>query len=81
VYFFPAAMTPGCTIEAVDFNAALDKLAEAKFEVIGISPDQPTKLAAFKAKEHLSFPLLRTPTERCWTRTGRSGPRTCTGRS
>lgn len=61
VYFFPAAMTPGCTIEAVDFNAALDKLAAAGFEVVGISPDQPTKLAAFKAKENLSFPLLADP--------------------
>jgi peroxiredoxin Q/BCP len=61
VYFFPAAMTPGCTIEAVDFNAALDKLAAAEFEVVGISPDQPTKLATFKAKEGLSFPLLADP--------------------
>ncbi|MBN9107078.1 MAG: peroxiredoxin [Propionibacteriaceae bacterium] len=61
VYFFPAALTPGCTIEAVDFNAALDKLAAAGFDVVGISPDEPTKLATFKAKENLSFPLLGDP--------------------
>ena len=61
LYFYPKDMTPGCTIEAVDFNAALDKLAAAEFEVVGISPDQPTKLATFKAKEDLSFPLLADP--------------------
>lgn len=61
VYFFPAAMTPGCTIEAVDFNAALGKLAAAEFAVVGISPDEPAKLATFKAKEELSFPLLADP--------------------
>lgn len=61
VYFFPAAMTPGCTIEAVDFNAAIDKLAAAEFAVVGISPDQPAKLATFKDKESLSFPLLADP--------------------
>jgi peroxiredoxin Q/BCP len=61
VYFFPAAMTPGCTIEAVDFNAAIAKLAAAEFAVVGISPDQPAKLGTFKNKENLSFPLLADP--------------------
>lgn len=80
VYFFPAAMTPGCTIEAVDFNAALDKLAAAEFEVVGISPDQPTKLATFKAKEGLSFPLLADPDRAVLDAYGAFGSKTLYGK-
>lgn len=61
VYFFPAAMTPGCTIQAVDFDAALSDLAKAGYQVIGISPDSAGKLAAFREQSHLSFPLLADP--------------------
>ena len=41
VYFFPAALTPGCTTQAVDFDAALSDLAGAGYRVVGISPDSP----------------------------------------
>jgi peroxiredoxin Q/BCP len=58
IYFYPAAMTPGCTTQAVDFTAAMDELNEAGLSVIGISPDEPAKLARFKEKETISFPLL-----------------------
>ena len=58
IYFYPAAMTPGCTTQAVDFTAAMDELNEAGLSVIGISPDEPAKLARFKQKETISFPLL-----------------------
>ncbi|QGN31547.1 thioredoxin-dependent thiol peroxidase [Microlunatus sp. Gsoil 973] len=58
VYFYPAAMTPGCTTQAVDFTAAMDELSSAGLSVIGISPDEPKKLAKFRDKEHISFPLL-----------------------
>jgi peroxiredoxin Q/BCP len=61
VYFFPAAMTPGCTIQAVDFDAAHNDLAKAGYQVIGISPDQPAKLAAFREQSRLGFPLLADP--------------------
>ena len=61
VYFYPAAMTPGCTIQAVDFDAALRDLAEAGYQVVGISPDSPEKLARFREMEHLGFPLLADP--------------------
>ena len=81
VYFFPAAMTPGCTIEAVDFNAALDKLAAAQFEVVGISPDQPTRLATFKAKERLSFPLLADPDRAVLDAYGAFGAKTLYGKA
>ena len=58
VYFYPAAMTPGCTTQAVDFSAALGEIAAAGFDVVGISPDAPSKLAAFRDKENLSVTLL-----------------------
>ncbi|MFT3862323.1 peroxiredoxin [Micropruina sp.] len=61
VYFFPAAMTPGCTIQAVDFSAALTQIAAAGFDVIGISPDTVEKLARFRSQEELGFPLLADP--------------------
>jgi thioredoxin-dependent peroxiredoxin len=61
LYFFPAAMTPGCTVEANDFNAATSQFSDAGYQVIGISPDQPAKLAKFREKESLQFPLLGDP--------------------
>src|SRR6476469_6661960 len=58
VYFYPAAMTPGCTKEACDFRDSLASLNSAGITVLGISPDQPAKLARFRDKEGLTFPLL-----------------------
>jgi peroxiredoxin Q/BCP len=61
VYFYPAAMTPGCTTQACDFRDNLASLQGAGFAVLGISPDQPTKLATFRDKDGLTFPLLSDP--------------------
>ena len=61
VYFYPAAMTPGCTKEACDFRDSRSDLSDAGFAVLGISPDQPSKLARFRDKEGLNFPLLSDP--------------------
>lgn len=61
VYFFPAAMTPGCSLEALDFDAAMGELAAAGYQVLGISPDSPAKLATFAARDNLRFPLLSDP--------------------
>jgi len=61
VYFYPAAMTPGCTTQACDFRDSLSSLAAAGVTVLGISPDQPAKLAKFRDKEGLNFPLLSDP--------------------
>ena len=58
VYFYPAASTPGCTTEACDFRDSLAELNGAGFDVLGISPDKPAKLAKFAADEGLTFPLL-----------------------
>ncbi|MFF5793874.1 thioredoxin-dependent thiol peroxidase [Paeniglutamicibacter sp. NPDC012692] len=58
VYFYPAASTPGCTKQACDFRDSLESLLAAGYQVVGISPDAPAKLAKFAAKEELGFPLL-----------------------
>ena len=61
VYFYPAAMTPGCTKQACDFRDSLADLNGAGITVLGISPDKPAKLAKFREKEGLNFPLLSDP--------------------
>jgi peroxiredoxin Q/BCP len=61
LYFYPAAMTPGCTKESVDFQSSLPDLEAAGVAVIGLSPDKPEKLAKFREKEGLTFPLLSDP--------------------
>ena len=61
VYFYPAAMTPGCTKEACDFRDSLSSLAAAGFAVLGISPVAPAKLAKFAERDALNFPLLSDP--------------------
>jgi peroxiredoxin Q/BCP len=61
VYFYPAAGTPGCTKQACDFRDSLTELNGAGLDVLGISPDKPAKLAKFRDKEGLTFPLLADP--------------------
>ncbi|ADI09814.1 bacterioferritin comigratory protein [Streptomyces bingchenggensis BCW-1] len=61
VYFYPAALTPGCTKQACDFTDNLDLLAQHGYDVVGISPDKPEKLAKFRDKEHLKVTLLGDP--------------------
>lgn len=58
LYAYPAAMTPGCTTQACDFRDSLDALAAAGVSVVGISPDKPEKLAKFRERDHLTFPLV-----------------------
>ncbi len=61
VYFYPAAMTPGCSKQACDFTDSLDSLRGAGYEVLGISPDKPEKLAKFRARDGLTITLLSDP--------------------
>jgi thioredoxin-dependent peroxiredoxin len=58
VYFYPAAMTPGCTTQACDFRDSLSSLNAAGVGVLGISPDPPAKLVRFRERDGLTFPLL-----------------------
>lgn len=61
LYVYPAAMTPGCTTQACDFRDSLDSLKAAGYVVLGLSPDKPEKLAKFKERDGLTFPLLSDP--------------------
>ncbi len=58
VYFYPNAMTPGCTTEACDFSDSLASLQAAGYDVLGISPDPPEKLAKFRERDGLTITLL-----------------------
>jgi peroxiredoxin Q/BCP len=58
LYVYPAAMTPGCTTQACDFRDSLEPIAAAGYAVIGLSADSPEKLAKFRDRDHLTFPLL-----------------------
>src|SRR5918998_2130131 len=61
LYAYPAAMTPGCTTQACDFRDSLASLQKAGFEVVGISPDSPAKLAKFREHDAITFPLVSDP--------------------
>jgi peroxiredoxin Q/BCP len=61
VFFYPKAMTPGCTAEACDFRDNHGRLVAAGYEIVGISPDEPERNAKFREKEGLTFPLLSDP--------------------
>lgn len=73
VYVYPAAMTPGCTTETVDFEGALSALADAGIAVVGISPDLPDKLTRFRDKYGITFPLLSDPDKTMLTEWGAYG--------
>ncbi len=80
IYFYPAAMTPGCTKQACDFSASKADLAASGFTVLGISPDSPAKLAKFRAKEGLTFPLLSDPSRAVLTAYGAFGEKMMYGK-
>ncbi|MFJ2087749.1 thioredoxin-dependent thiol peroxidase [Streptomyces sp. NPDC087901] len=61
VYFYPRALTPGCTKQACDFTDNLDLLTAAGYDVIGVSPDKPEKLAKFRDEENLKVTLVGDP--------------------
>ncbi|MFV8050627.1 thioredoxin-dependent thiol peroxidase [Mycobacterium sp. 48b] len=81
VYFYPAASTPGCTKQACDFRDSLTELNGAGLDVIGISPDKPEKLAKFRDKEELTFPLLSDPGREVLTAWGAFGEKTMYGKT
>ena len=81
VYFYPAAGTPGCTTEACDFRDSLASLQGAGFTVVGISPDEVDKLAAFAQAEHLTFPLASDPSREVLEAYGAWGEKTLYGKT
>lgn len=61
LYFYPAAMTPGCTTQACDFRDSISSLTGAGYSVLGVSRDDPAKLKQFAERDALPFPLLSDP--------------------
>jgi peroxiredoxin Q/BCP len=80
VYFYPAAMTPGCTKQACDFTDSLDSLRASGYEVLGISPDKPEKLAKFRERDNLTIRLLSDPDRSVLTGWGAYGEKTMYGK-
>lgn len=81
LYAYPAAMTPGCTKQACDFRDSLASLQAAGYEVVGISPDPPEKLAAFRERDALTFPLVADPDRAVLTAYGAYGEKQNYGRT
>ena len=58
LFFYPAAMTPGCTQESCDFRDSYSEFTAAGYDIVGVSPDPPSRNAKFREKEGLNFDLL-----------------------
>jgi peroxiredoxin Q/BCP len=81
LYAYPAAMTPGCTKQACDFRDSLASLQAAGYEVVGISPDKPAKLAMFRSRDALTFPLVSDPDKAVLTAYGAYGEKQMYGKT
>lgn len=80
VYFYPAAMTPGCTKQACDFSESLEALRATDTEVVGISPDKPDKLARFRERDGLTITLLSDADKSVMTAWGAYGEKKLYGK-
>jgi peroxiredoxin Q/BCP len=81
VYFYPAAMTPGCTTQACDFRDNIASLSAAGYQVLGISPDKPDKLRKFRERDAIPFPLLSDVDRQTLSAYGAWGEKTMYGKT
>jgi peroxiredoxin Q/BCP len=81
LYAYPAAMTPGCTKQACDFRDSLASLQGAGYQVVGISPDSPAKLAKFRERDALTFPLVSDADKQVLTAYGAYGEKQMYGKT
>lgn len=81
LYFYPAAMTPGCTKQACDFRDNLSDFADAGLDVLGVSPDKPEKLKKFAERDSITFPLLSDPDKQVLTEYGAFGEKMMYGKT
>jgi peroxiredoxin Q/BCP len=81
VYFYPAAMTPGCTTQACDFSDNISSLRGEGYEVLGVSPDTPAKLAKFREKDGLTITLLSDADRAVMTAWGAFGEKKLYGKT
>ena len=81
LYAYPAAMTPGCTTQACDFRDSLASLQAAGYQVVGISPDVPAKLAKFRDRDAITFPLVSDQDKSVLTAYGAYGEKQMYGKT
>jgi peroxiredoxin Q/BCP len=81
LYFYPRALTPGCTKQACDFRDNLKLLEGDGYTVIGVSPDSPAKLRTFRETHDLNFPLLSDPDKKILTAYGAWGEKKLYGKT
>ena len=81
VYFYPAAMTPGCTTQACDFSDNINTLRGQGYEVLGVSPDKPEKLAKFRDRDGLTITLLSDPDKSVLSQYGAYGEKKLYGKT
>ena len=81
LYFYPAAMTPGCTTQACDFSDSLSSLEAAGYVVVGISPNDPAKLAKFRARDGLTITLASDEDRSVMTAYGAYGEKKLYGKT
>jgi thioredoxin-dependent peroxiredoxin len=81
IYFYPAAMTPGCTTQACDFSDSLSSLKAAGYQVLGVSPETPDKLAKFREHDGLTITLLSDPDKAVLTAYGAYGEKKMYGKT
>jgi peroxiredoxin Q/BCP len=80
LYFYPKAMTPGCTVQACGIRDTKKKFSSAKTVVLGVSPDAPERLVKFIDKEGLNFDLLSDPEHKIADKYGAWGPKQFMGK-
>ena len=81
VYFYPNAMTPGCTTQACDFSDSLSSLKAAGYSVVGISPNDPAKLAKFRERDGLTITLASDADRSVMTAYGAYGEKKLYGKT
>lgn len=80
VYFYPKAMTPGCTVQACELRNSESKLKDAEIVVLGISADPVKSLKKFEERDKLNFTLLSDPDHKVIESYGSWGPKKFMGR-
>lgn len=80
MFFYPRALTPGCTTESCDFRDSYSEFADAGYDIVGVSPDPPSRNKAFKEKEGLNFDLLSDETHELAERLGAWGEKKMYGK-
>ena len=80
LFFYPKAMTPGCTNEAKNLEEFYSELKAKGFEVLGVSPDAAEKQVRFKEKYNLSYPLIPDTEKKLIMDYGIWGPKKLYGR-